>query len=512
MMKEKTVMAAVVLSFLVGSINLPAQDLDTKANERERRVVKVLRTSNKAQVNQYVPLAFEMKNVNPFAVVRFIRRPMEIEEGNWWTFVHPDGDKGRVLLNVPIWMVEPMTELMARIDQPGLTTSSGDKRTIYMMKHRDPSDPGIAAGLAGYLTDGEIIPDVAIGGLYVIDVPSGFASSLEALEKVIDKPVDQALIKITVYEIDVNDDGTIGLDFHAWKNGPGRNLASFGTNNQMTHLNGRDGSPGVFNPGPAVTAAGLPAHYRGRGYEASYYIDVPSAYLDYLAVKGKARILTAPRATVRHGESALFFVGDQIPYYRTRNGASPIGGARPAAMSNDALGDSGNYPDNRTVSGEVMERETSVAEVGMEMAVHPVIGQESVNLEFDITLTNHTGFDDEGVPQLSTRKVDTEVRLAPGAEQIIGGLNRTQQIQTTRKVPILGSIPILGWAFGSEITQSKKTMLAIVVSADKIDDDSGVGSSEQEIIDSIENPGMEAVKTPDTLVGFDMPLLDSHSN
>lgn len=58
-------------------------DFDAYADERVRRVVKVLRTTNKAQVNQFVPVAFEFKHANPFAAIRFIRRPIEAEEGNW---------------------------------------------------------------------------------------------------------------------------------------------------------------------------------------------------------------------------------------------------------------------------------------------------------------------------------------------------------------------------------------------------------------------------------------------
>ena len=91
---------------------------DKKADQRLRRVVKILRTTDKAQVNQYVPVAFDLKHVNPFAVIRFIRRVIEVEEGNWWSFAAPGQNRGRLLVNVPIWQVEPLKELVALIDRP----------------------------------------------------------------------------------------------------------------------------------------------------------------------------------------------------------------------------------------------------------------------------------------------------------------------------------------------------------------------------------------------------------
>ena len=44
-------------------------------------VVKILRSSNKAQTNSYVPVVFTMRNVNPFDVIRFLKRPIEPEDG-----------------------------------------------------------------------------------------------------------------------------------------------------------------------------------------------------------------------------------------------------------------------------------------------------------------------------------------------------------------------------------------------------------------------------------------------
>jgi hypothetical protein len=66
------------------------------------RTVKVLRTTNKAQINSYVPLVYTMRNNNPFNVIRHLIRAIQLEEGDLFTFVSPEGQGGKVLFILPI--------------------------------------------------------------------------------------------------------------------------------------------------------------------------------------------------------------------------------------------------------------------------------------------------------------------------------------------------------------------------------------------------------------------------
>lgn len=83
-MRMATTMA--VLGAIAG-LCVPALAQDAKVNgnaamaptELPTNLVKILRTSNKAQTNRYVPKVYEFKNVNPYAVIRFVRRTIEIE-------------------------------------------------------------------------------------------------------------------------------------------------------------------------------------------------------------------------------------------------------------------------------------------------------------------------------------------------------------------------------------------------------------------------------------------------
>lgn len=472
------------------------QAFEATADERGRRVVKVLRTTDKAQVNQFVPVAFELANVNPFAVVRFIRRPIEAEEGNWWTFYNVEGQGGIVLINVPIWLVDPMRRLIETIDREGLTSSAGDKRTLLGLRHRDPRD--IARLAAAYMTSSAtILADPAIGSVYLEDAPSGHDLAMKMIPEALDVPTQQVLLRAKVYEIELNNDGTIGLDFHAWKNGPGRNLFALGATSESFH-SGRHDSAIAPVVSSSVDVNGLPGReFKNSGFNATYFYDVPSAYFDFLVTKGRARVLTAPSLTALNTDTARFDTGEQILYYLAQSTNDP--GIRKTPV--DPFDRDEKFPDNRTVWG------TAAANVGVFVQMHPIIADQAITLRLVVSIVSHLGYDDAGAPMLQERDLETTISARPGAEYILGGMTRTRSIQTTRKVPILGSIPVLGWLFGGEITTAKKTMLVLAVSATPIDDFSGLGEAESETLRRVDTAGMNVIPMPDEVVGFDMMLL-----
>lgn len=469
---------------------------DAAADERGRRVVKVLRTTDKAQSTQFVPVALTVEHVNPYALIRFLRRPIEAEEGNWWTFKHPDGEKGLVLLNVPIWLVEPMRELVAEIDRPGQTSASGDERALVPLRHRDPRD--VARFIGGYMTpSATVLADPATGSIFLEDAPSGFGLATRTLAAELDQPRRQVLLRAKIYEIETNNDGTLGLDFHAWKNGPGRNLFAVGGYTESFHSSVHDSgvAPVVSS---SVDVNGLPGReFKNSGFNGTYFYDVPSAYFDFLVTKGRARVLTAPSLTVLNTETARFDTGEQLLYYLAQSTNDP--GLRKTPV--DPFGRDKAHPDNRTVWG------TAAARIGVGVEVRPVIGEQVITLALAIGVTSHLGYDDAGAPVLQERDLATTLAARPGAEYVLGGMTRTRVVQATRKVPILGSIPVLGYLFGGEITTARQTTLVLVVSATPVDEEGGLGEAEAATLRQVESEGMDTIPLAPQIVGFDMMLM-----
>ena len=94
--------------------------------------------------------------------------------------------------------------------------------------------------------------------------------------------------------------------------------------------------------------------------------------------------------------------------------------------------------------------------------IHLVINVEISRLGQDFVL----GVDGEDnqilAPSLNTRKASTEVYVRNGTHVIIGGLRLTEQREIESKIPIIGSIPGIGWLFSSRTTEDVETTVTFM--------------------------------------------------
>jgi type II secretory pathway component GspD/PulD (secretin) len=67
--------------------------------------------------------------------------------------------------------------------------------------------------------------------------------------------------------------------------------------------------------------------------------------------------------------------------------------------------------------------------------------------------------------ELSTRKVSSTVSLSPGQTIVLGGLLQNSFTDTTNRVPVLGSIPLIGSLFSSTTVEESNTELLLIINA-----------------------------------------------
>lgn len=114
-------------------------------------------------------------------------------------------------------------------------------------------------------------------------------------------------------------------------------------------------------------------------------------------------------------------------------------------------------------SGDYTSESTDRANVGLTMQVTP-----QVNREGYVTLYVQPSYSDlsDGIGNTkdpTTRAVSTLVRVKNGQTVVIGGLLNSRETDSTRKVPLLGDIPILGWLFTSKEKTKSTTDLVIFI-------------------------------------------------
>ena len=122
---------------------------------------------------------------------------------------------------------------------------------------------------------------------------------------------------------------------------------------------------------------------------------------------------------------------------------------------------------------------------GIELAVRPRINQDGteVSLQINASVSAPVPGKDQVVkgvsnvvlasaPTLSIREVKTYARIANDTPFIVGGLIAKDSEQITKKVPLLGDLPLFGALFRSKNEKGQKREVIIVITPSVLPDDS----------------------------------------
>lgn len=469
----------------------------------QEHVVKVLRTTNKAQIQKYVPRVYTFANVNPHEIVNYFTSALATEEGGAYTFVAPDGASGKILVICPEFQIPYFDKMAKELDRSKLTSAPGSKYIYYRLKHRSAGDMGLLSVLYSYGGELPVLaPDLTRPGqalqadfetnsLLLYDAPSGADNAEKVLKELLDKPTPQVEIQVKLYEVQVNNDGTIGLDYTDWKNGPGALLASgeFGGERYRAFNN--------FYSDQWTRTGG-------------YYVDYPSAYFDFLVVKNKAKIVAENTISVMSGIPATFASTEQYLYFSKSYPVEPALARVPGDTQNRIVGTGIDAVPrwNREVDS------VNSVSVGSSLRVTPTIGEQAVDMIISLSVSNVTGFADsrsgdvviKDMPIVNSRSFSDRITVPIGREVVVSGLVRDRTVNNVKKMPFLGSLPVLGWFFGGESGRNDKTMVVAVVKPVRIDDMKNYSEESQKIVKKFD--GKEKFSMPETKIGFDQWLLD----
>jgi type II secretory pathway component GspD/PulD (secretin) len=245
----------------------------------------------------------------------------------------------------------------------------------------------------------------------------------------IDSPRAQINIDVLLveYSEDVNSD--MGLEFgskRAYQSGlefPGSELT----------LTGGDAKRAIFG---ALNLDKL--EYLGDNFYAR---------LKLLMDEGKANVLAKPSISVVNGHEASVDVG-QTQYYKV------IGGTA----------ESPTYRFNPI-------------NFGISLKILPVITEnKTINATIEPEISNAMGINEEGYPNVFTRKIKTNVQISDGKTLVLGGLVRQEEQVHHNKVPLLGDIPILGMLFRSNAKRFVRTNLVIYITPHIVSDSANVST------------------------------------
>lgn len=162
-----------------------------------------------------------------------------------------------------------------------------------------------------------------------------------------------------------------------------------------------------------------------------------SLAIQALELQGKARRISEPKVvTVEHGKATISR-GFEVPFVST-----PTEGVQSVQFKDALL--------ELQVTPSVI-REGDITRIRMKLLFK--------NDEPDFSGTRSV----LGNPSIFKRRTETEVVVREGERLVIGGIQLENANTTVRQVPVLGSIPVLGWLFKSrEINRDAEELLVIL--------------------------------------------------
>ena len=427
-----------------------------------------------------------------------------------------------------------LDQIIEMLDRPNLASEAGRRFFLYYPKYFDSvtlaglirkvgmQHAGDNAELQGGIDT--VVPDTKLNTLMFYASPNSEPQILKMLKEY-DTPTSQALVNYTIYEIESENDGNLGVDFQAWKNGPGADLFAAGSR----YLNGWNLRTG--NISNLVKSA----HVSYINFNPKWN----SRYLDFLVSKGKAKVVTSGSLNIGNGTAASIESVTRMPVIvageETAGGETQIAKSYIATAVNPADTLSGlgvdqekfqtvewvpgnaaaQFTATRTIvngkaydtlrissghftaggrnlgdtcavfNAEPTLNDTAIAwteaggypiekdktrvtnsdtEYGFSLMLQPYIYNKATCLALEMSNTNLIGFRSNGMPRTSKTELKTEVQLAnDGNVFYIGGLDKSAVVRSVSKVPFLGDIPFLGFLFSAENETLKKTQLAAVL-------------------------------------------------
>ena len=298
-----------------------------------------------------------------------------------------------------------------------------------------------AAGAAAGAPARRVAVEASADGnaLLVDSAPQDF-EGLKAFIDALDVPPQQVHISVLIAEVQKGDGLDVGVEFTGMElpegvgdnavNGATRLASASPTGGLLTDL-----STGAF---PAGLSVGL-ARGAYRDNDGNLVSGFP-AFLNINAIKSDSRVKVVSEQSLgaQNHQEATVKVVDDIPILE-----STITG-------------SGS---DRDVIQNITRRE-----VGVKLKIVPHIAPGgNVRCELEPSIETVTSSSGDYSPTIAQRSVTTTVSVPDGRTIVIAGLTRKNFIESKRKVPLLGDIPLLGWLFRWNTREEVETNIIIFV-------------------------------------------------
>ena len=370
----------------------------------------------------------------------------------------------------PAAMMPYVDDFVAKVDRdiridghtPGdIIRGTGITRAVYQPKYRS------GQALLNVLVN-SVIGEGPWSSVYAWDANSNQiywkdnASNTEYVYQFLgflDRPAPQITFQFTVTEVRESTFRDIGLDYLAWKNGPGLNLFQAGFD--------------AFSLSSAGSAALQAASGPAGGFFFAPQID--ASFLRILEQSGNAKIKDSATLTVSNSDSAEYSIAFNPQYQNIiksdndRTSVVPGMTAVPQGYAQIML----------TVQQPIVNLHYGTTQQGYPASeAFSVANYQpgtyrkfpgTVFFGYSLQTADAVERDNSGAELLDTGVISGNILAALNKEIILARWDGEETVEQRIGVPFLVDIPVLGYLFGTTTTVKEKTQVYLTMTASMLD-------------------------------------------
>jgi general secretion pathway protein D len=344
----------------------------------------------------------------------------------------------------PIGKQENFNDMMGSFSDLAMKFSEKDSNSkeIFVYECQHIGGKAFSRALEPFVSVHGEISDCEDSDLVIISDEHENLEKLKKIAAAIDRPIRQVLVSASIVEFQISDgfEKDISLQYNQFADmallpalpggGTTKTTSAFASRILDAIV------PSGSNPG---SLSGSSSYMYYDPDEQTLF----SAFITFLESKGTARILSSPSLIMRRGHTGNILSGEDIPVTKSNVGS---GGT--------------SYS-------------VEYKSVGIKLRVTPEsIFEDRVVLEVSPEVSNIIRYEESSAgnnPVIAIRSASTMLEMHNRQMVSIGGLLREEKIELEKRVPILGSIPLIGTLFRATTSEEIRSQLVIFLTVNVVD-------------------------------------------
>jgi type IV pilus secretin PilQ/predicted competence protein len=274
---------------------------------------------------------------------------------------------------------------------------------------------------------------------------------IEEILKELDVRPVQVLVEATILEAILDDRCVLGVDFNALG---GIDFSDLNSTSNLFSITPEEASGNQLDDTLfAAGTAGFAADEPSEGFSFGILHEKVGLFIEAMENVVDTNVIANPKVIALNRQRAEIIIGGRLGYYGTE-----------------------------TVNQGISQQNVEFLDTGIQLRFRPYISPDGfVRLEIQPGRSSGVVDTVTGLPSETTSEVTTNILVKDGDTVVIGGLIEESDTLQEKRVPLLGSLPLVGWLFRREETQTKRTEIIVLITPHILKPGSENPEAEEEI-------------------------------